>query len=51
MQSDIADKDSKYLEVLVKKEYAINNSLTEIEQSIVDLKKRLNSYDVNFVSA
>ncbi|XP_078309641.1 uncharacterized protein LOC144618018 [Crassostrea virginica] len=51
MRSDIADKDSKYLEALVKQEYAINNTINEIELSIADLKKRLDSFDVNFVSA
>ena len=51
MRSDIADKDFKYLEALVKQEYAINNTINEIELSIADLKKRLDSFDVNFVSA
>ena len=51
MQSDIVDEDSKFLEALVKEEYSINDTINEIEQSIADLKKTLDSFDVNFVSA
>uniref|UniRef100_K1PEZ0 Tripartite motif-containing protein 2 n=1 Tax=Magallana gigas TaxID=29159 RepID=K1PEZ0_MAGGI len=43
--------ESKHLFVLDRQEYKINHSISEIEQSIDDLKKLLNSSDAGLVTA
>ncbi|XP_078340533.1 uncharacterized protein LOC144627411 [Crassostrea virginica] len=50
MQSEIDEMDSKHLAVIDKQEDAINHTITEIEQTILDLKKLLNTSDVCHVS-
>ena len=50
MQSEIDDMGAKHLTVIGKQEDVINNTITEIEQTILDLKKLLNTSDVCHVS-
>ncbi|XP_078340532.1 uncharacterized protein LOC111106434 [Crassostrea virginica] len=50
MQSEIDDMGSKHLTVIGKQEDAINHTITEIEQTILDLRKLLNTSDVCHVS-
>ena len=50
MQTEIDDMESKHLAVIGKQEDAINHTITEIKQNIIDLKKLLNTSDVCHVS-
>nr|XP_022298044.1 tripartite motif-containing protein 45-like [Crassostrea virginica] len=50
MQSEIDDMSTEHLTVIGKQEVAINHTITEIEQTILDLKKLLNTSDVCHVS-
>ena len=50
MQSDIDNMDSKHLAMIDKQEKAINHSITEIEQVILDLRKLLDNNDANLLS-
>ena len=50
MQSEIYDMDSKHLFVIDKQEKAINHTITEIEQTILDLRKMLDTNDFCLVS-
>ena len=50
IQSDIEDMVSQHLAFIDKQEKAIDHSITEIEQTILDLKKLLNTSDVCHVS-
>ena len=50
MQSEIDDMSTEHLTVIGKQEVAINHTITEIEQAILDLRKLLNTSDVCHVS-
>ena len=50
MQSEIDDMNTKHLTVIGKQEDAINHTITEIEQTILDLRKMLNTSDICHVS-
>ena len=50
MQFKIDEMDTEHLAVIDKQEDAINHTMTEIEQTILDLRKLLNTSDVCLVS-
>nr|XP_022295757.1 uncharacterized protein LOC111105689 [Crassostrea virginica] len=50
MQSEIDDMDSKHLAMIEKQEKAINYSISEIKQAILDLRKLLDTSDLNLLS-
>ena len=50
MQSEIDDMSTKHLTVIGKQEDAINHTISEIEQTILNLKKLLNTSDLCHVS-
>ena len=50
MQSDIDDMDSKHLTMIDKQEKAINNSISDIKQAILNLRTLLDTSDLNLLS-
>ena len=50
MQSEFDERNSKHLAVIDKQEKAINNTITEIVQTILDLREMLDTNDFCLVS-
>ncbi|XP_022320423.2 uncharacterized protein LOC111122782 [Crassostrea virginica] len=50
MKSEIDDMDAQYIEAIDQQEVAINHSIPEITQTILDLKRLLDTSDVCLVS-